>query len=81
MVLYVDGEDVMVVGVDKDKKEYERKYQEVFDDWMRSDAMSRIKELFYGLNALEHKIQRQLEEILISRDYINYRCRLCPGYP
>lgn len=81
MVLYVDGEDVMVVKPGESPEQgyerwgYERRYQEVFEDCVEMH----IRKLFKDLSILEHRLQRQLEEILIRQDYICYSCTLCPG--
>ncbi|MCK4402564.1 MAG: hypothetical protein KAV98_02175, partial [Dehalococcoidia bacterium] len=73
MILCVDGENVIVVKTNGDKqKEYEKRYREVFDDCMQGDMMGRMKKLFNALCTLKDKIQRQLEEILVRRDYIRY---------
>ena len=79
MVLCVDDENVIALRTNGDtQKEYEKRYQEVFDDCMQGDTMGRMKKLFNDLCILKDKIQRQLEEILVRRDYIRYSGRLCP---
>ncbi|GAI58076.1 unnamed protein product, partial [marine sediment metagenome] len=78
-ILCVDGENVIVLKTNGDKqKEYERRYREVFDDCMQGDTMGRMKKLFNDLCTLKDKIQRQLEEILVRRDYIRYSGNFCP---
>lgn len=79
MTLCVDGENVIVLKTNGDKqREYERRYREVFDDCMQGDTTGRMKKLFDDLCTLKDKIQRQLEEILVRRDYIRYSGKLCP---
>lgn len=76
MVLYVDGEDVLMVEAGKAKGEgYERRYQEVFDECVENH----IKKLFSDLSRLKDKMEVELDEILIHRAYIFHQCKLCPG--
>lgn len=76
MALCIDGEDVMVAERGKAEGEgYERRYQEIFNECLENH----INKRFTDLSTLRDKIEARLEEILISRAYIEHRCRLCPG--
>jgi len=43
------------------------------------EADARLNRLQDELGNLEASLNRSLEKILLRRDYINYRCRLCPA--
>jgi len=45
----------------------------------KEDTMNHIRRLFYDLCTLEEKIHKHLEEVLLRRDYIRYKCKFWPG--
>lgn len=76
-VLIVNGENVLETTTDANEKEYEDNYQKVFQAVESKATM--LRGLFGDLGSLQAKIHRSLDEVLLRRDYILYRCKLCPG--
>lgn len=60
---------------------YKESYKKLNTHILGSKRAVSLITLFNDLKCLEPKIKEYLEEVLLSRDYVMNRCKLCPGQP
>lgn len=58
---------------------YAESHRSMIAEWARSQRLAGFVKLLGELRDLEARMHDILEETLLRRDYILYRCRLCPG--
>lgn len=56
-------------------------YQNLGALLMRSQLLSDMVALFGKLSGVNEQIRNILQEMLVRREYIHYKCRLCPSQP
>lgn len=79
-VLAVNGRRVLTVeDSPKRRAECERGYREVVGEC--EPSMSRVRDLCRQVRLVGFRLRRRVQRILRQRDFIHYRCDLCPYSP
>lgn len=74
--LQIDGHDVLDAD---DALACKEAYEKLSTRILRSQEVAVLIELFKDLRTYEPKIRKSLDRILLRRDYILHKCKLCPG--
>lgn len=80
--LYADGVNVLDIIGDisgETLEAYRKRYHEVLQACLQGETMDILKTLLSEIQDLQEEIHKHLEEALLRRDYIRYKCKFCPG--
>ena len=80
--LYADGVNVLDIIGDISSgtlEAYRRRYHEVLQACLQGETMNILKTLLSEIQDLQEEMHKHLEEALLRRDYIRYKCKFCPG--